>query len=135
MRAHIDRAAWKRIKARVAEPRSVTVHKGVATGPSFGVLEQLADLYDVGPQRPGETTEHFRQRCASRWNSLTIDTTAEESPAGRFSAEAVFRGEDQVSRVVGASDARSVRGPAGLRELSDANERELAALEKRKACH
>lgn len=35
----IDRAAWKRIKARVAEPRTVTVFKGRSAGQTVGLLE------------------------------------------------------------------------------------------------
>jgi len=100
----IDRAAWKRIKARMAEPRTdnlppylkellqfadgnrleasgpraVSFRKGCSVGPTVGILEQMADLYDVAPQRPGETAEHFKQRCARRLQSLTRDTTGAE---------------------------------------------------------
>jgi hypothetical protein len=134
----IDRAAWRRIKARMAAPtpsggtiksvtidgrdfpvleasasRTVSFYKGRSVGPTFGILEQMAEMFDVAPQRPGETDEHFKLRCASRWQSLIRDTTgaeafeqaitavAEVSESRRFSIENLFKDNDQITRVTG----------------------------------
>jgi hypothetical protein len=96
----ISRAAWLRIKARVAEPRTVTIFKGRSCGPTMGLLEQWADLYDVAVH-PDETDAEFRERVRRRYQTLTIDTRAEESQAGRFSVEQLFEESDQVTRVIG----------------------------------
>ena len=37
----INRAAWQRIKERVAEPKAVTVFKGRSVGATFGVIENM----------------------------------------------------------------------------------------------
>jgi len=68
----IDRAAWQRIKARMAEPRTVTVFKGRSIGFTTGLLEEWAEQYDIEP-RPEETDAEFRARCARRWQSVTVD--------------------------------------------------------------
>jgi hypothetical protein len=72
--SRIDRAAWKRIKARVAEPepRTVTFYKGRSCGYTTGLLEPMADLYAVST-RPDETDAEFRERVRQRYQTLTID--------------------------------------------------------------
>lgn len=75
----IDRAAWQRIKARVAGPSAAIFFKGRSRGATMGVLEQMLDLYDVAPPRLDETDAEFRARCVRRWNSAKIiGTTASD---------------------------------------------------------
>lgn len=100
MVTRIDRAAWKRIKERVANPgsntdratnlassirsmngiserHSATFFKGRSVVPTMGVLEQMTEQFDVAEQRLDETAEEFRARCARRWNTLVRDTEGE----------------------------------------------------------
>lgn len=71
----IDRAAWQRIKARMAEPRTVTLFKGRSVGRTTMMLENWADeFYAMSPPRDGETDVEFRARVVRRWQTITIDT-------------------------------------------------------------
>ena len=54
----LPRTAWRRIKTRLAEPKTVTVFKGRSVGATMGTLERMADLFDVGV-RVDETDEEL----------------------------------------------------------------------------
>ncbi len=111
---HIDRAAWQRIKARMAEP--MVIGKGRSVGATVGALETWRGLFDVTPRHPNETDAELRERIVRRWHSITID--ADGRPVEAPYIEAVMLG----------IEGRKSLGPASLRELSDTNERLIAGI-------
>jgi len=86
----IDRAAWKRIKAGVAEPKTVTVFKGRATGSTMGVLESNPELVDELRFADGNRLKASGPR-APAFKGRSV------GPSTRFSAEELFRNNDQVT--------------------------------------
>jgi hypothetical protein len=86
----IDRAAWKRIKARVAEPRSVTVFKGRSVGQTGGLLESEPQYLRELRFHSGHAIAFNKGRKGGNYRGT-----------GRFSIDELFKDSDQVTPVIG----------------------------------